>query len=331
MTYDLRADYLAAGYGEEDCAEFDSESTIAGIADALERLGHRVDRVGGVRALAARLSTGARWTLVFNLAEGLRGRSREAQVPALLEAFNVPYVFSDPLTMAAALDKSVAKRLVAAAGVATAPWCVLAAADDVTTCRLAYPVFVKPLAEGSGKGCSAASRADDPRALRNAVSGLTAMFRQPVLVETLLPGREFTVGIVGNGRAARVLGVMEIELLAAAEAGLYSFHNKEEYENRVRYRLADDAVASRAGDAALAAYHGLDCRDAARLDFRCDDDGVPQFLECNPLAGLNPVRSDLPILARLAGYSFDDLMSMIVGAAVERLGLMPEACAGSGR
>jgi D-alanine-D-alanine ligase len=330
MTYDLRAEYLAAGYREDETAEFDSEGTISGIADTLQRLGHRVDRIGGIRALAVRLSAGARWDLVFNLAEGLRGRSREAQVPALLEAFDVPYVFSDPLTMAATLDKSVAKRLVATAGVATAPWCVLAAADDVSTCPLAYPVFAKPLAEGSGKGCSGASRADDPGALRNAVSSLTAAYRQPVLVEPLLPGREFTVGIVGNGGGATVLGVMEIELLATAEAGLYSFLNKEEYEDRVRYRLADDAVAERAGKAALAAFQALDCRDAARLDFRCDADGVPQFLECNPLAGLNPVRSDLPILARLAGYSFDDLIAMIVAAAVDRLGLTSAACAEAG-
>ena len=321
LTYDLREDYAGRGLPEEALAEFDSPETIASIEAALEANGHRAERIGHVRALAARLVEGHRWDLVFNIAEGLSGRSREAQVPALLEAFDQPYTFSDPLTQAAGLDKAVAKRLVRDAGVPTAPFAVIETDADARACELPFPVFVKPIAEGTGKGCERASKCADRRALVQAARSLRARFGQPVLAEPFLPGREFTAGVLGNGREARVVGVMEIELLANAEAEVYSFVNKELCEDRVVYRLADDAEAREAGRVALAAYRALGCRDAARLDLRSDAAGQPQFLEVNTLAGLHPTHSDLPILAGKAGMPFAALIGAIVEAAAERQGL----------
>src|SRR5581483_5078997 len=124
VTYDLRSDYLAMGYGEEETAEFDSEITINAICDALTGLGWRVERIGNVRRLVEALGAGKRWDAVFNFCEGLKGVSREAQVPALLEAFDIPYVFSDPLTLALTLDKAMTKRVVRDAGVPTADFAV---------------------------------------------------------------------------------------------------------------------------------------------------------------------------------------------------------------
>ncbi len=158
--------------------------------------------------------------------------------------------------------------------------------------------------------------------LAAAVAELLARYRQPVLVETYLPGREFTVGIVGNGETARVIGVCEILLNPQAEANIYSLHNKELCEELVTYTRADDAEAQRAGERALVAYHALQCRDAARIDFRSDAHGEPYFLEANPLAGLHPRHSDLPILAAQNGIGFVELIGMILDAGLARYGLI---------
>jgi len=321
LVYDLRDDYRALGFSEEEVAEFDNIDTIDQLDAALQALGCAVTRVGRGQVLAARLASGERFDLVFSIAEGVRGRSREAQVPALCELFDQPYLFSDPLTMAASLDKGVAKRLVAAAGAPTPSFAV--AESDASELRdwNDFPAFVKPIAEGTGKGCEAASLVHTKDELATAAAKLLARYRQPVLVETYLPGREFTVGIVGNGEAARVIGVCEILLNPQAEANIYSLHNKEVCEELVTYTRADDDEARAAGEQALVAYRALQCRDAARIDFRSDARGEPYFLEANPLAGLHPHHSDLPILAAQNGIGFIDLIGMILDAGLGRYGL----------
>ncbi len=321
FVYDLREEYLAAGYSEIEVAEFDSPATIDEIEAAFHRLGHDLVRVGRGQALARSLVGGERYDLVFSIAEGLAGRSREAQVPALCELFGQPYAFSDPLTMAATLDKAVAKRIVRDHGIATAPFAVLYKPDDAALVELPYPLFVKPIAEGTGKGCSNASRVATRDALRAEAARLIEKFSQPAIAETYLPGREFTVGIIGTGEAARVIGVAEITVRAEAADPVYSFENKETCETTVVYSHASDAEAMAAAEAALAAYRALECRDAARLDLRSDAHGVPHFLEANPIAGLHPTHSDLPIIAGLVGLGYDALIAGIVQSAAERQGL----------
>lgn len=321
LAYDLRSEHQAMGLSGEALAEFDSEGTILALEEALRGLGHATDRIGSVRALAARLAGGAGWDLVLNIAEGLRGRSREAQVPALLEAFGIPYTFSDPLAMAATLDKAVAKRLVRDAGVPTAPFALVSHPADAERVDLPYPLFAKPVAEGTGKGVSPRSKVTGPAALRALCAELLARYAQPVLVETYLPGRELTVGILGTGEEAWALGTLEIELLEGAEPEVYSYANKERCEELVRYRLVRDAVAVEAARVALRAYRALGIADAGRIDLRCDASGAPVFLEANALPGLHPTHSDLPILAAQAGMGYRELIGTIVEGALARQGL----------
>ena len=318
VTYDLRADYLAQGFGEEETAEFDSEITIAAICGALEALGHEPIRIGSVRQLAERLVAGERWDGVFNICEGLKGVSREAQVPALLEAYDVPYVFSDPLTLSLALDKGMAKRVVRSAGVPTPDFAVIECADDARGIDLPYPLFLKPVAEGSGKGVDAKSRVGDRMSLQRVAKDLLARFQQPVLVETFLPGREFTVGITGTGTEASALGVMEVMWTDKAAAHGYGYENKEHFEDKMHYRLAEDRVAEQASEVALGAWRALRCRDGGRVDIRFGDDGKAYFLEVNPLAGLNPDRSDLVFITRFKGLSYRDLIGRIVESFLRR-------------
>jgi len=321
LVYDLRSDYLAEGYGPEQVAEFDSEETIAAIEGTIRSLGYAVERIGNARALAAALASGRRWDLVFNVAEGLAGRSREAQVPCLLELYGVGYTFSDPLVCAATLDKAVAKRLVRGAGLATADFHVVRAADDVRDVRLEYPLFAKPLAEGTGKGIDSRCRIESPGQLDEVCRSLLARFAQPVLVEEFLPGREFTVGVMGSGREARVLGTIEIEVLPQAASAIYSYESKERCEQLVRYSpVPAGALRRKVEKLALESYRALECRDAGRVDVRCDRRGRPAFMEVNPLPGLHPTHSDLPMIAAQEGMSYAELLGAIITSALARLG-----------
>ncbi len=208
MTYDLRSDYLAAGYGEEETAEFDRESTIRAIDTALRNMGHETVPIGNFMSLMPRLLAGERWDLVFNICEGLYGFGREALVPALLEAHRIPYVFSDPLVLALTLHKGMSKHVVRDLGIPTPPFAVVKTLADVAAVALPYPVFAKPVAEGTGKGVTPASKISNAKQLHAVCTDLLQTYNQPVLVEAFLPGREFTVGIVGNGTAARSIGIM---------------------------------------------------------------------------------------------------------------------------
>ena len=189
FTYDLRDDYLRQGYSEEDTAEFDATETIDAIAAALQTLGHVVDRIGGIKSLATRLAGGDRWDLVFNYAEGMFGLAREAQVPALLDAFQIPYTFSDGLVFALTLHKGLTKHVIRDLGIPTPDFAVVSQVSDVDRVRLPFPLFVKPIASGSSVGISAASHVTDASALATTCRHLLDRFGQPVLVETFLPGR----------------------------------------------------------------------------------------------------------------------------------------------
>ncbi len=321
LTYDLRADYLAEGFSEEETAEFDSPVTVEAIEQALRELGFRTERIGHVRNLTQRLASGRRWDIVFNIAEGMRGFGRESAVPALLEAYDIPYTFSDPLVLALSLHKGVTKRVIRDLGIPTPDFAVVHDEAEIASVSLPYPLFAKPVAEGTGKGINEGSKIATPAQLAGRCRELLARYRQPVLVERFLPGREFTVGIIGTGREAAVVAVMEVFLTAKAEREVYSYVNKEQCEERVEYRLATDAVGIEAGEVALRAWRGLGCRDAGRLDIRADERGRPSFMEVNPLAGLHPQHSDLPILCRMAGVEFPELIDRIMRSALRRAGL----------
>lgn len=330
MTYDLREEYLAAGYKEEDVAEFDSPRTIEGIEDALQTLGFKTERIGHVKNLAARLTAGETWDLVFNIAEGRHGFGREAQVPALLEAYDIPYTFSDPLTLSVTLHKGMAKHVVRDQGVPTPDFRMVERRRDIEAIDLPFPLFAKPVAEGTGKGIDGSSRITNPAQLTAVCLRLLERYRQPVMVEEYLPGREYTVGILGSGDEAKVLGIMEVILLDKAEAGAYSYLNKEFCDDRVLYRPVEEFTARKVGQVALDAWRALACRDGGRVDLRLDGNGVPHFMEVNPLAGLHPEHSDLPILCRMNQISYLELIEGIIRSAMERYGFTIPVMAASG-
>jgi len=325
LTYDLRSEYLKNGYTEEETAEFDSEDTVTAIETTLQKLGYKTDYIGNVKTLVSRLARGDQWDLVFNIAEGMYGIGRESQIPAILDAYDIPYTFSDPLVLALSLHKGMAKHVVRDIGITTPDFFVVENENDLDKINLPFPLFVKPVAEGTGKGISITSKVLDKNQLLIACKNVLENFHQPALVEVFLPGREFTVGIVGTGSKSRVIGgVLEVLLLDNAEADIYSYHNKEYYDQLVHYQLVIGEIAEKVKKVALATWIGLSCHDAGRVDIRCDEHGLPHFLEINPLAGLNPIRSDLPIACNLSGIAYKDLIKEIMESAKERLKLHPK-------
>ncbi|MBN2401055.1 MAG: hypothetical protein JXN64_01525 [Spirochaetes bacterium] len=325
LTYDLRDYYKSLGFSEEDVAEFDFNETVIALENTLKKLGFETECIGTITQLVPMLAEGRRWDLVFNIAEGAYGIGREAQVPALCDAYKIPYTFSDPCIMSLSLNKDLTKRIIRDLGLPTPDFKLISSTDDIKLINLNLPLFAKPYAEGTGKGINANSVIKDRETLTKVCTELLKRYNQPVLVESYLPGREFTVGIIGSGDEARIAGILEVTLHSNAENGVYSYSNKENCEKVVTYTLVDDNTANIAGKLALDSWRGLGCLDAGRVDIRCDSTGNPNFIEVNPLAGLHPEHSDLPIICTKAGISYIELIGSIVNSALKRYGLLDSA------
>jgi D-alanine-D-alanine ligase len=328
LTYDLRSEYPPHEDAPPDYyAEFDTEETVDYIEAALSSLGHRVHRIGNIQKLARFLVFGETVDIVFNIAEGVWGRSREAQVPALLEAFRIPYTFSDPLTMALCLDKAMTKRIWQQAGLPTSAfWVVtnLAELEQAAEHGLEFPLFVKPVHEGSSKGISQDSIVETEQQLVEQVERVLTHYQQPALVEELfLSGREFTVGILGSGREARVLGVLEItEVALYRVSGFLQKEKWELYAPDTYHPLKAGPLQVQLSELGLQAYQAVDCRDTGRLDIRLDRYGNPQLMEINPLPGLHPHHCALPVIGKHAGLSFEMLLAEIIRHATQRWSLV---------
>ncbi len=302
-------------------AEYDSPETIATICAALAARGDTPVPLEADLELWPRLRH-ERFDLVFNLAEGLRGECREAQVPALLEMLGVPYTASRVLALAVCLDKPACKRLLLASGVPTPRFDVVPVGVAAPTEGLRWPLFVKPAGEGSSVGISEASLCQSVAEVATQVRHVHERFGEAALVEEFLPGREFTVGILGND-PLRVLPLTEINYAALplGSPHVYSYRFKQDLgDDRYYFCPAklDAALEAAVSAVAVGAFRVTGCADVARVDVRLDADGRPLVLEVNPLPGLAPGWSDLPRQASVAGLSYTDLIDAIVQAAVER-------------
>ncbi len=330
LTFDLKDLYLQEGLSYEEAAEFDSETTISAIETSLNNLGYETERIGHVKNLIDALSKGKRWDLVFNFCEGLYGYGREAVVPAILDAYKIPYTFSDPLTLSVSLHKGITKMIVRDLNITTSNFFVVEDNTDlqkVNSENLEYPLFVKPISEGTSKGISTLSKIKNKEELHAAISGLQKRFNQPILVEEFLPGREFTVGILGSGKKAKSIGVMEIivkeqsQLVNEQQENIYSFALKAEqnYSEVIDLKMVTGDLEVKAKEIALKIWAALGGRDAGRVDLKIDKKGNIAFIELNPLAGLTPDFSDLVLLAKLNGIDYQTLIGKIVESAKERI------------
>lgn len=325
LAYDLKEAMAHARQqkAEDALEEYDSPETVEAIASVFRNQGHLVIKLGGGRTFLKSILKN-KVDFVFNIAEGAGNyRSREAQVPSVLEMLDIPYSGADPQCLAICLDKSLTKRLVALAGVETPPWVVFNCAREVTRRSVSginFPVFLKPAWEGSSKGIRLTSKVDSFERLAEAVDRLLDVYRQPVMVEEFIQGEEVTVGLVGNS-PAKVVGVMRIVPRQPNSNFVYSLEVKRDWERLVKYECPAKFPApliKRIEESALRAFQALGCRDFGRLDFRVSPQGVPYFLEINPLPGLNPYSGDLPIMAGKIGWTYKTLVTAVFKAAEER-------------
>jgi len=252
----------------------------------------------------------------------------------MLEMLGIPYLASDPLTLAICLDKSRTKEILSYYRIPTAPFAVIRTIDEFEDARVRFPSIVKPLHEGSSKGIYDSSVVRDAEELAREVTKIIQAYRQPALVEEFLPGREFTVAILGNGESARALPIVEImfDALPAGMNAIYSYEAKwildttekplEIYECPARLTPElQDSIAS----LSLRAYRALGCRDWSRVDVRLDAHGTPHILEVNPLPGILPRVEDnscLPKAARAAGMNYNQLINAVLDIALQRYGLL---------
>jgi D-alanine-D-alanine ligase len=308
--------------------EWDDPSTIDAVEQALGLFGSVVRLEAD--ALFPQSVALARPDIVFNMAEGLHGPSREAHVPAICEYLGIAYTGSDPLALALSLHKGRAKEILAYRGVPTAPFRVVESAADLERIPLPFPLFVKPVAEGSSKGIFANNLCDSAGELRKRVLFLLKRYAQPVLVETYLPGAEFTVAVLGNGADARCLPVVGFDFTALPEDAppIYGYEAKWIWDRPERPLAlfqcpapVPDALRREIELVALDAYNALGCRDWCRVDVRVDRFGVPNVVELNPLPGIIPdpaMNSCFPKAARAAGMSYDELVQEVVRIAWRR-------------
>lgn len=321
VAYNLKSLDAHALLVDDSQAEFDSPSTVQALIDAIASAGHQVVGLEATPDFAHKV-TSAGVDMVFNIAEGIRGRNRESQVPAVLELLNIPYTGSDPACLCLTLDKGLAKRIVAQAGVQTPRWILMTTGKEKLPKELEFPLIAKPLAEGSSKGVGNASVVETEIALRAVVTEMVRRYGQPALVEQFVGGREFTVGLIGE-KAPKVLPIMEIVFTDPRAANpIYGFEQKMSDASDVKFECParlEPGLQKTIAAHAKTAFKALGCRDVARIDFRMDSHGNVHFIECNPLPGLTPNFSDLAVIGLAAGMSYEDLVRDIMAPCLRRV------------
>ena len=329
------SDPLPAGAPDDLHEEFDSPVTVRAIAEVFRALGHTVAELGDGRPfLEAVLKDPP--DLVFNFAEGAGvSRSREARVPAVCEMLGIPYSGSDPLALAVALDKDMTRRVAESVGVTVPKGITLAPIPGeydgdfaefppvLEEAGLTLPVIAKPTCEGSSKGIRNRCLIKTLAEFGPTIVELWRTYHQPVLIEEFIAGEEVTIGLVGND-PPQPIGIMQVIPRQTKPADfVYSLEVKRNWHEAVEYvapaKLPPDVCRAIEADA-MTIFAGLGCRDLARADFRVRD-GVPYFLEINPLPGLNPESSDLLYLAYRMGLTYPQLIGMVLDATITRCGL----------
>lgn len=309
-------------------AEWDTFETIDAVRAALAEF-HHVTLVEADEQLYNRMLV-ERPDIVFNIAEGLHGVSREAQMPAIFEMLRIPYTGSDPLTLAVCLDKSRTKEILSYHQIATPKFWVVSDCSSLEATVVSFPCIVKPLHEGSSKGIFDCSLVTNRNELDRQVKCTIESYGEPALIEEYLPGREFTVAMLGNGGDVRVLPIVEIQFdsLPPDVNPIYSFEAKwiwDTTENPLNIYECPARIPQTLGDEietiCRKAYSVLRCREWCRIDVRLDSAGKPHILEMNPMPGILPNPMDnscFPKAARAAGMSYQQLIQSVLGFAIER-------------
>ncbi|MBN2121068.1 MAG: ATP-grasp domain-containing protein [Candidatus Omnitrophica bacterium] len=324
ITYNLKSDFSEKeAVSSEHCEEFDNENTINAICEVFNRNGYQAVKLGFDLEMIKKIKN-EKVDFVFNIAEGCRGRNREAHIPCLLEMLDVPYSGSDPLTLGLTLDKTMTKKIALQAKIPTPRYTIITSTKEIWKIdkKLNYPLIIKPAWEGSSKGIYNSSRVySEPELKKNLTCLLESYSQQPILIEEYIEGREITAGVIGNN-PAQLLGIMEITHKNSYDDDFfYSLETKRDWKNLVNYVSPPDieqSLAEHIRQYALLAFKEFGCRDIARIDFKISNDNKIFLLELNPLPGLSPEYADLVIMAKKNGIEYEKLILSILNCGLER-------------
>jgi D-alanine-D-alanine ligase len=328
LTYNLKkkdetrpADYFS---------ECDSEDTINAIIAALRTKGHLVEAIDVEYPKLISYFKENRADLVFNIAEGVSGKFRESEVPAILDYLNIPYTGSNTFSLALALNKALTKKILKAENIPTPNFQTFSKGNEDLDSELNFPLIVKPNCEGSAKGINKSNVVNAKDELFKKISETILTYKQEALVEEFIEGKELTVGILENGKTT-ILPILEIDFSSCEHSGEYFYSwRMKEYQGNAELGLVptfhcpahlDAGTEACVKEAALKTHRALGCMDISRTDIRLSKDGTPYVLEINPLPGLDPKESNFPIMAYAAGMKYEDLIEAIVMSASERKGL----------
>ena len=319
LTYDLKDDYKFKSSDPQDAsAEFDHPQTVDAVAQAIETCGFKVKRIGNLNNLLKNLDN-LGVDIVFNIAEGLKGRNRESQIPVILEAKNIPFVGSDGLTSSLTLDKLMAKKLLVYEGIPTPRFFEARQMSDINSDHLKFPLIVKPRYEGSSKGLDDKARVENEQELKIQIERVLKLYEQPALIEEFISGYEFTVAIVGNS-PPEVFAPIQTKIDGKLKPGELFYTYERISSDSIEYIFPpqiDLALQKEIMDLALRVYKAVECLDFGRVDFRVDEQGRPFVLEINPLPSLS-LEDVFMIIAQRIGISFSQMIGKIIESAMKR-------------
>ena len=320
LTYDLKTDYKFKDGDPLDAnAEFDHPSTIDVIADAIEANNFKVERIGNAGNLLERLAS-LKVDIVFNISEGVTGRNRESQVPAILEMAGIPFVGADALTLGLTLDKVMAKKIFIADKIPTPKFFEVNSSEQLSNFNhFKFPLIVKPRFEGSSKGLSESSRVETKEGLKEQVEYITNTYKQPALIEEFISGQEFTVAIIGN-EEPEIMPVVQIKIDGKLKLNDKFYTFARITSDRLEYVCPAKISAElkkTLDELALKTYRAVECRDFGRVDFRVDQEGKSYVLEINPLPSLS-TEDVFKLVAESVGITYEDIIGKILKSAIKR-------------
>lgn len=325
LAYNLKKEDSAKPF--DYFSEYDSAGTIDAISRALKNRGHNVEAIDAACPQIYSYFKKSSPDIVFNIAEGSRGRLRESRLPAMLEYLKIPYTGSGFFTLALAMDKALAKKVLKAENIPTPRFQLFTKGNEDLDPDLKFPLIVKPNCEGSSKGINISNVVGSQEALNELVQDLINIYGQPALAEEFIEGKELTVGILDNIKTT-ILPILEIDFSSCKDSGEYFYTwRMKEYQGNSELgltptfhcpaRLTRDTEAL-VKEVALRAHYSLGCSDISRIDIRLSRDNTPYVLEVNPLPGLDPRESNFPMMAYAAGMTYEDLIAAILNSAFKR-------------
>jgi len=308
-------------------SEYDSEETVNAIISALTIKGHAVEAIDVEHPRLFSYFSKNQVDMVFNIAEGKCGKFRESEVPAILDYLNIPYTGSNTFSLALALNKALTKKILKAEGIPTPQFQAFKKGNETLDPELKFPLIVKPNCEGSAKGINISNVVNTQDALFKKITEIITLYKQEVLVEEFIEGKELTVGILENGKTT-ILPILEIDFSTCKNSGEYFYSwRMKEYQGNIELGLVptfycparlDKHTEAKVKETALKTHHAVGCFDISRTDIRLSRENTPYVLEINPLPGLNPHESNFPIMAYAAGMTYEDLIEAILISASKR-------------